>query len=94
MSLTFEWDGKKADTNLAKHGVAFAEATSIFGDDRSSTIPDPDHSFDEDRFVTIGRSTTGNVLAVVHTVRGANFRIISARKANTKERIKYEEKNK
>ncbi len=56
MSLTFEWDGDKAEQNLKKHEVSFEEATTVFGDPLSITIDDPLHSEDEDRFVTIGES--------------------------------------
>lgn len=91
MSLQFEWDSAKAKSNLAKHGVSFEEAAIVFGDARSLTISDPDHSITEDRFVTIGSVPTGKILVVVHTVRGDNIRIISARSASRKERKVYEE---
>ncbi len=62
MGLIFEWDKRKAATNLKKHGVSFAEAASTFGDTLSLTIPDPDHSDEEDRFVSArGVSTGSNV---------------------------------
>ena len=91
MPLTFEWDVPKARSNLAKHAVAFEEASTIFGDPLSLTIPDPEHSKIEDRFVTIGSAFTGKLLVVVHTDRGDNIRIISARRANRRERKFYEE---
>lgn len=91
MPLTFEWDVRKARSNLAKHGVAFEEASTIFGDPLSLTIPDPEHSRTEDRFVTIGSAFTGKLLVVVHTDRGDNIRIISARRASRPERKSYEE---
>jgi uncharacterized DUF497 family protein len=56
MPLTFEWDPHKARTNLVKHGIAFEEAATIFGDPSSLTIPDPEHSLAEKRYVTIGRA--------------------------------------
>ena len=56
MPLTFEWDLRKARLNLAKHGVAFEEASTIFGDSLSLTIPDPEHSRIESRYVTMGKS--------------------------------------
>ena len=90
MPLYFEWDAKKADTNLAKHAVSFAEATTVFGDRQSLTIPDPAHSQVEDRFVTIGRSNRRKFLVVVHTERGENIRIISARPASKREKSDYE----
>jgi len=78
--LHFEWDPAKAAENLARHGVSFAEAATVFRDKLSATGADPDHSFDEERFVTFGTSTGGRVLVVSHTDRGDTIRIISARK--------------
>jgi uncharacterized DUF497 family protein len=52
--LTFEWDPEKARENEQKHGVAFPEATEVFGDDHFSTVPDPDHSTDEERYIIFG----------------------------------------
>ena len=56
MGLIFEWDEKKAKENLKKHGVSFEEAATVFGDLLSLTIPDPSHSFEEERFIIIGQS--------------------------------------
>ena len=91
MDLTFEWDEDKARENLRKHKVSFDEAKTVFLDPFSVTIPDPDHSIDEERFVDIGTSVNGRVLVVVYTERGANIRLISCRKATSSERRKYEE---
>jgi uncharacterized DUF497 family protein len=91
MSLGFEWDERKARTNLAKHDVSFEEATTVFGDPASLTIPDPAHSQAEDRFILLGRSHRQRLLVVVHTERGDNMRIISARPASRRERQDYEE---
>jgi uncharacterized DUF497 family protein len=91
MALAFEWDTNKARGNLAKHGVSFEESSTVFGDPRSLTIPDPVHSQAEERFVTIGSSHRGKLLVVVHTERGENIRIISARVASRRERQNYEE---
>jgi uncharacterized DUF497 family protein len=91
MPLTFEWDEKKAKSNAKKHGVSFDEASTVFGDARSLTIPDPVHSEVEERFVTMGSSHRGKLVVVVHTERGDNIRIISARPANRRERKAYEE---
>ena len=91
MPLTFEWDSRKARSNLAKHGVAFERATTIFGDPRSLTIPDPERSLIEPRFTTIGKAFDNKLLVVVHTERGDNIRIISAGRANSRERKFYEE---
>jgi uncharacterized protein len=90
MPLTFEWDSRKARSNLTKHGVGFEEASTVFGDPLSLTIPDPEHSKIEDRFVTMGSAFTGKLLVVVHTDRGDNIRIISARRASRRERKSYE----
>jgi uncharacterized DUF497 family protein len=91
MPLSFEWDDQKARTNLAKHGVSFEEATTVFGDPLSLTIPDPAHSETEDRFIILGHSHRQRLLVVVHTERGDNLRIISARPASRRERKDYEE---
>ena len=90
MALTFEWDLRKARSNLAKHGVGFEEASTIFGDPLSLTILDPEHSLSEERYITMGRAFTGKLLVVVHTERGDNIRIISARRASRRERKFYE----
>ena len=90
MPLTFEWDSRKARSNLAKHGVSFEEAATVFGDRLSLTIPDPEHSRAEQRYVTMGAAFTGKLLVVVHTDRGDNIRIISARRASRRERKSYE----
>jgi len=89
--MKFEWDARKADSNLKKHGVSFQEAASVFGDALSITYYDPDHSVREHRFITVGVSRSGRVLMVAHTDRGDNVRIISARKTTRKEREYYEE---
>ena len=90
MSLSFEWDAQKARTNERKHGVSFNEAATAFGDPLSVTIPDPDHSDDEDRCVLVGSTYLGSILVVVHTDRGDNVRIIGARRATKTERRAYE----
>ena len=90
MPLTFEWDPRKARSNLIKHGVGFEEASTVFGDLLSLTIPDPEHSRTEERYVTMGTTFTGKLLVVVHTDRGDNIRIISARRASQRERSSYE----
>ena len=89
--MRFEWDPSKAAGNLARHGVSFEEAATVFRDVLSATGADPDHSFDEDRFVTIGVSTAGRLLAIAHTDRDDTIRIISARPATPNERVIYEE---
>jgi uncharacterized DUF497 family protein len=92
MGLIFEWDPKKATQNKKKHGVSFEEASTVFNDPLSLRIPDPVHSTpDEPRFVTVGQSSRGETLVVVHCERGDATRIISARKATRYERKAYEE---
>ena len=91
MPLQFEWDDRKARANLAKHGMSFEEASTVFGDVRSLTIPDPAHSQDEDRFIILGRSHQRRLLVVVYTGRGDKVRLISARRASRNEREQYEE---
>lgn len=91
MGLTFEWDENKAKLNEKTHKVSFEEASTVFGDTLSLTIPDPLHSTEEEeRYVTIGMSYRQNLLVVVHCDRGNNIRIISARKATKREREEYE----
>ncbi|QIA77692.1 BrnT family toxin [Rodentibacter caecimuris] len=85
----FEWDKHKAEINERKHGINFNEAVSVFYDDDALLIPDPDHSFLEDRFLLLGRSEKSNVLVVVHCERDNNIRIISARKATKREINQY-----
>ena len=89
--LPFEWDPRKELSNRLKHRVAFAEASTVFGDPLSITIPDPDHGAEEDRFVIIGMSSKRRLLVVVHTMRGERTRLISARAATKHESRKYEE---
>jgi uncharacterized DUF497 family protein len=89
--MSFEWDAKKAIANRRKHGVTFEEASSALRDRLSATGHDPDHSENEERFVTFGMSSQGRLLAVSHTDRGNTIRIISARLATSAERQIYEE---
>ncbi len=89
--IEFEWDPEKAKTNLVKHGVGFAEAATVFRDPLSITIFDPDHSEDEDRSLTIGKSERDRVVLVAHADRGDRTRIISARELTRAEREEYEE---
>lgn len=89
--MQFEWDPKKAALNLRKHGVTFHEAATIFGDPLAVTFHDPDHSADEDRYITFGLSRTERLLVVSHTERGTGTRIINPRLMDGKERRIYEE---
>ena len=93
MDLAFEWDDKKSNKNLKKHGIAFEEAATVFGDPLSITIPDPKHSKAEHRFIIIGESVQRRTLVVVHVERTDKIRIISARRATRREKKIYEEKN-
>ena len=89
--MRFEWDAAKAAASLLKHGVGFDEATTVFGDARSVSGRDLEHSAGEARFVTLGLSSHGRVLVVCHTDRGSVVRIITARTATRKEKRVYEE---
>jgi uncharacterized protein len=89
--IRFEWDPKKAADNLRKHSVSFEDAQTVFSDENALLIDDPDHSEDEDRFVLLGLSQSMRLLVVVHCYRaeGKVIRIISARKAEARERSSY-----
>jgi len=91
--VNFEWDPAKARRNRRKHRVSFQEAATVFGDPLAMTFLDPDHSTPEQRFITVGVSSTNRILIVAHTDRGENVRIISARRATQTERKYYEEEN-
>jgi hypothetical protein len=87
----FEWDLNKAKANFDKHGVTFNEASTLFDNVSALQTYDPDHSEDEDRFLLIGHSARGRVLIVSYTDRADKTRIISARKAEPRERRGYED---
>jgi uncharacterized protein len=90
--LRFAWDQRKAQANLAKHGVSFDEAQTVFLDDHALVIADPDHSSDEEeRFVMLGMSALRRTLVVCHCFRERDdvIRLISARTATRKERASY-----
>ena len=89
--MRFEWDPKKAATNLKKHGVSFQEAATVFGDPLAITFQDPDHSKDEERQLTFGLSLQKRLIIVSHTERQDVTRIISARPMERKERVIYEQ---
>lgn len=91
MDLNFEWDEEKARENYRKHKVRFEEGLTVFSDPLTITIDDPDHSVDEQRYIDIGTSAKGRVLAVSYTERGSRIRIISCRRATPTERRQYEE---
>ncbi|MDE0010313.1 MAG: BrnT family toxin [Candidatus Poribacteria bacterium] len=89
--MEFEWDDNKARKNLITHKVSFHEAKTVFSDPISLTIEDPCHSQYELRYIILGYSEKGNLLVVVHTDRDNVTRIISARKAEPRERRNYEQ---
>jgi hypothetical protein len=94
MHYNFEWDPKKADANLSKHGVSFERATEVFSDPLHLSILDSEHSDKEERWITLGKLKNNEFIVVVHTYSehtgAAVIRIISARKATKHERNQYE----
>jgi len=89
--LIFEWDPDKARDNEQKHAVTFLEASEVFDDDYSSSVPDPDHSADEERHLIFGISKQGRHLVVSYTERGDRIRLVSAREMTPRERRAYEQ---
>jgi uncharacterized DUF497 family protein len=88
--MKYEWDPAKAEANLAAHGVSFTEAVTVLEDDFALTREDP-ASAGEQRFVTLGMSGFANLLVVVYTYREPDvIRIISAWRANRRQRVRYE----
>jgi len=89
--LKFEWDSKKDQTNIKKHGVSFNEAQTVFYDEYAIQFFDPEHSESEDRFILLGTSFKSNTLVVCHCFREeeTKIRIISARKADKSEEEVY-----
>jgi uncharacterized DUF497 family protein len=88
--MQYEWDPAKAEANLAAHGVSFAEAVTVLEDDFALTREDPDRA-GEQRFVTLGMSSFGHLRVVVYTYREPDvIRIISAWRANRRQRLHYE----
>jgi uncharacterized protein len=87
----FTWDPQKESANRRKHGVSFAEASTVFNDSLAATGADPDHSVGESRWITFGIAREGDLLVVSHTDEGDMIRIISARVATLSERRLYEE---
>ncbi len=95
MQYRFEWDWRKAQTNLEKHGVSFREATEVFKDPMALSLFDDEHSLSEERWITLGKKPGGQYLLVVHTADEfedvIDIRIISARRATKREIRRYEE---
>ncbi len=88
--MEYEWDPAKARRNLEKHGVDFADAVVVLEDQLALTVEDT-HSVTEERFVTLGVDSIGQLLVVVYSWRDERIRLISARKATGRERRQYEE---
>lgn len=89
--MEFEWDPEKASSNERKHGVTFHEGATVFGDPLAITFADPDHSMDENRYLTFGISRLDRLLVVSHTERRGRVRIINARLMTRQERRIYEQ---
>lgn len=90
LKMNYEWDSKKAGSNLKKHGIDFADAVGVFEDPLALTVEEQ-HDGLEERFVTLGIDFLGRVLVVVYTFRQSGIRIISARKAIKREMEQYYE---
>ena len=88
--MSYQWDPQKARINLQKYGISFEEAQKVFNDPLFLTYADPDHSFEERRFVIMGELPDGRLLIVSYTDRARETRIISARPATRQERRNYE----
>src|SRR5262245_15244079 len=96
MRIHFDWDPAKAASNVAKHGVTFEEAMSVFRDPLARSFPDPEPGAGEERWITMGETSTGNLLVIVHTwadidVDRSIVRIISARRPTRNEARQYRE---
>jgi uncharacterized DUF497 family protein len=94
--IEFDWDPVKAASNAAKHGVTFEEAITVFLDPLARSILDRDHEADEERWITLGEASTGNLMVVVHTWTDVEtsrsiVRIISARRPTSNEARQYRE---
>lgn len=88
--MEFEWDSKKEQINISKHGIDFLSALTVFEDSDCELLYDEDHSINEERFIALGRARgTGELIMVIYTVRKDKYRIISARKATKREEEEY-----
>ena len=95
INFDFEWDLGKAKSNMQKHRVTFEEAATVMHDPRAMNMYDPDHSESEDRWITLGISSSGRLLVVCHTFREGpdalvTVRIYSARRPTSRESKTYE----
>lgn len=89
--MEFEWNPEKAKANEQKHNFTFHEGATVFGDPLAITFPDPDHSMDEERYLTFGLSRLNRLVVISHTQRAGKTRIINARLMTRRERKIYEE---
>ncbi len=87
----FTWDPSKAKRNLAKHGVSFAEAVTVFANPLSRIFGDPEHSSQEVREFITGHSSRQRLVVVSFTERERHVRLIGARPATAHEKRDYEE---
>ena len=90
-NIEFAWDRRKARSNLARHGISFEEAQTVFLDENARLIDDPDHSDEEERFLLLGYSFRARCLMVSHCCRRGEpvIRLISARRATAHEEEVY-----
>ena len=96
MNYDFEWDPDKEKLNRQKHGISFGQAATVFRDPRALSVFDDAHSGTEDRWITLGVSSSGALLVVHHTFVEMNentirIRIFSSRKATKNEAGQYGE---
>jgi uncharacterized DUF497 family protein len=91
ISRRIVWDEKKNKLNQTKHRISFEEAASVFFDPLSLTVEDDEHSWYEDRFITIGKTESHKLILAFYTETGNEIRIISARRPTRSERLNYEE---
>ena len=91
--MEFIWNPSKAARNLRRHGISFHEAATVFSDPLSTTVYDPDHSVEENRYITVGVSRNYRVIMVAHAEQNDHVRLISARQLTPKERRQYEQRN-
>ena len=89
--MRFEWDPKKAASNVSKHGVSFDEALAVFGDPLARIFEDEDHALQERREIIIGHSAKLRLLVVCFSAREDTVRIFSARRVTKRERRDYED---
>lgn len=97
MRYDFEWDPQKAKSNFDKHGVSFESACTVFKDPNALSISDDEHSIKEERWITLGISSSGKLLVICHTFQELDsktcvIRIFSSRKATKRESKQYEVK--